>query len=293
MTVTLENQQLRVSIQDLGAQLCSVCSTDGTEYIWQADPAIWGRHAPLLFPIIGRLKGGQYTLGEKVWTIPTHGFARDTVFTLDQVEACQATFVLTHSPKTLEVYPFPFSLTVTYRLEGNQLIKSHRVENLGEGELLYELGGHDGYRVPLSPGEAMADYAVVLPGMDTLEPYGMDGENMLTPKGKAYPLEGGRIALTPATYGGLDTVILDQLPQRRAMLVDKAGRARVTVDFADFPYLGLWTANKPFDTNYVCIEPWSTLPDAVFVGRGLGDKPGIRRLGPGEAETLCYTTTFD
>lgn len=293
MTVTLENQQLRVSIQALGAQLCSVCRPDGTQYIWQADPAIWGRHAPLLFPVIGRLKDGRYTLGEKVWTIPTHGFARDMAFAVTQAEDGQASFTLTHSPETLAVYPFPFSLTVTYRLEGNRLIKSHRVENLGEGELLYELGGHDGYRAPLAPGEAMGDYAVVIPGVDTLEPYGMDRDNLITPKGAAYPLEGGRIALTPAVYGGLDTLILDQLPQRRAMLVDRAGRARVTVDFQDFPYLGLWTAGKPFDTNYVCIEPWSTLPDAVFAGRGLADKPGIRRLGPGQTETLFYTTTFD
>ena len=291
MIVTLENPVLRVSVEDAGAQLCSVRRPDGTEYIWQADPAVWGRHAPLLFPIIGRLKDGRYRLGEKTWTIPTHGFGRDSVFTVGERGEDRVTFTLTHSPKTRAVYPFAFSLAVTYRLEGDRLIKSHRVENLGGEEMLYELGGHDGYRCPLSPGETMGDYAVVLPGVDTLTPYGMNEENMLTPKGPAYPLEGGRIALTPATYG-LDTVILDDLPQRKAMLVDGTGRARVTVDFADFPYLGLWTADKPFDTNYVCIEPWSTLPDGVFLGRDLGDKPGIRRLAPGAAETLTYTTTF-
>ena len=100
------------------------------------------------------------------------------------------------------------------------------------------------------------------------------------------------MALKPRAYG-LDTVIVDQLPQRRACLVDGHGRARVTVDFLDFPYLVLWTADKPFDTNYVCIEPWTSLPDATFAGRGLGDKPGARRLPPGGAETLTYTTTFD
>lgn len=292
MTITLENQHLQVSIQDTGAQLCSVIGTDGTQYIWQADPAIWARHAPLLFPIIGRLKDSQYRLGEEVWTIPTHGFGRDSVFAVTDSESDRATFTLTESSRTLAVYPFAFSLEVTYRLEGNRLIKSHRVENRSSVEMLYELGGHDGYRAPLSPGETMGDYAVVLPGVNTLTPYDMNEENMLTPKGPSFHLKEGRIALTPSTYG-LDTIIVDDLPQRKAMLVNREGRARVTVEFDDFPYLGLWTAGKPFDTNYVCIEPWSTLPDAVFAGRDLRDKPGIRHLAPGQSETLTYTTTFE
>ena len=75
-------------------------------------------------------------------------------------------------------------------------------------------------------------------------------------------------------------------------LVDRSGRERVVVECPDFPYLGLWTADKPFDTGYFCIEPWSALPDAVFVGRGLEDKAGIRRLEPGGVHVLTYTTTF-
>ena len=104
-------------------------------------------------------------------------------------------------------------------------------------------------------------------------------------------LPNGRMPLTPASYG-LDTVILDRPPQARAVLVDGADRPRVTVEFDQFPYLGIWTQNKPFDTNYVCIEPWSTLPDAVFVGRELVDKAGIRSLAPGAVETLSYSVSF-
>ena len=65
------------------------------------------------------------------------------------------------------------------------------------------------------------------------------------------------------------------------------------MDFTGFPYLGLWTQDKPFDTNYVCIEPWTTLPDGTFVGRALADKQGIRTLEAGQSETLTYTTLFD
>ena len=72
----------------------------------------------------------------------------------------------------------------------------------------------------------------------------------------------------------------------------KAGHPRVMLSFPDFPYLGIWTQGKPFDTGYVCIEPWSSLPDGAFMGRELGDKPGIRRLAPGQREVLSYTTTI-
>lgn len=293
MTVTLKNQYLTAEIDDLGAQLCSVRSAAGTEYIWQADSAVWGRHAPLLFPIIGRLRDGQYTLDGRTYTISNHGFARDSRFTVAGQDGGSASFQLTDSAETRAVYPFAFSLTVTYTLEANRLIKSCRVENRSARTMYYELGGHDGFRAPLEAGEAMDDYAILLPGINTLEPYGMDAASlMVTPKAASYPLEEGRVPLKPAVFG-LDTIILDQLPQRRAILVNRAGRARVIVDFPDFPYLGLWTQGKPFDTNYVCIEPWSTLPDAVFAGRSLTEKQGIRSLAPGGQETLTYTTTFD
>lgn len=291
MTVTLKNSRLQAKFDTLGAQLTSVRDTRGDEYIWQADPAVWARHAPNLFPFIGRLKDGAYTLAGERYAISSHGFARDLEFAVaEQSDTC-VSFRLTDTAETRKVYPFSFVLTLTYTLEDNRLLKACTVENPSDQVLFYEFGGHDGYRVPVELGEGMADYAVRLPGVEVLRPYGMDPSGLLTPKEAAFPLEQGRVSLTPSVYG-LDTVILDNLPQRRASLVDRAGRERVRVDFPDFPYLGLWTPDKPFDTNFVCIEPWSSLPDAHFVGRGLEDKEGVRRLPPGGRETLAYTVTF-
>ena len=292
MTVTLRSHRLTVTIEDVGAQLCSVKTPAGAEYIWQADPAVWGRHAPLLFPVIARMREGQYTHGGQTYDIPSHGFARDSLFEVLESSDTRAVFRLGHSADTLKMWPFPFVLTVTYELEDNRLVKTCRVDNPGETDLLFELGGHDGFIAPLEPGETMADYAVVVPGLETITPYGMDETNTLAPKGPTYPLDGGRIPLKPSAFG-LDTVMLDDLPCRRAALVDKGGRPRVTLDFPHFPYLGIWTQAGEQDTNYVCIEPWSALPDATFVGRELADKAGIRTLPPGESDTLTYTTTFD
>ena len=292
MIVTIANECLTVDIEDFGAQLASVRSHSGTEYLWQGDADIWARRAPILFPILGRLKDNTYLLQGQPYTIPTHGFARDMVFEVVEQSPTRASFRLTDTPETRKVYPFAFSLTVTYALEGSRLTKSHRIENHSSVEMLYELGAHDGFQAPLSQGEKMGDYAIRLPGLDAIAPYGMDEACMVTPKGDSIPLTEGRMPLTPATYG-LDTVILDQPPQARAVLVDSQDRPRVTVDFSQFPYLGIWTQAKPFDTNYVCIEPWSTLPDATFVGRELKEKAGIRSLQPGGVEELSYTTTFE
>ena len=255
MTVTLKNELLTVVIEKKGAQLASVKNAAGQEYIWQADPAVWGRHAPLLFPIIGRLQNGAYTLNGKPYKIPSHGFARDSAFAVTEQTDTRAVFVLKESEETLALWPFPFVLTVTYELEGDQLKKSCTVENPGEETMYFELGGHDGFVAPHSAEQTMDDCAILLPGYeDSITPYGMDEACMITPKGDAIALDQGRVPLKPAVYG-LDTIILDSPASFRAILVDKEGKPLITMDYPGFPYLGIWTATPGFDANYVCIEP--------------------------------------
>ncbi|MGN1030309.1 MAG: aldose 1-epimerase family protein, partial [Butyricicoccaceae bacterium] len=81
MRYTIHNAVLTAEIDTHGAELCSLRSNlTGIEYIWQADPEVWARHAPLLFPIIGRLKDKQYTVKGETYDITQHGFARDSEF---------------------------------------------------------------------------------------------------------------------------------------------------------------------------------------------------------------------
>ncbi len=292
MILTIRSESLTVEIEDAGAQMASVRDNKtGVQYIWQGDPNIWPRRAPLLFPIIARLKDNQYTLDGKSWTIPTHGFCRSAPFAVSDQSENAVSFRYSDTEETRKSYPFAFALTVTYSIKGRVLTKRHKIENKSEIPMFYELGGHDGFRAPLAPGENMSDYAIRIPGLNHITPYGMDENNMITPKNRSFALPNGRISLKPSDYR-LDTVILDNLPQSKAVLVDKQDRPRVTMEFKDFPYLGIWTAAKNFDTNYVCIEPWTTLPDAVFAGRALSEKTGIRTLQPGKSEILTYTTTF-
>lgn len=287
----LQNGILSAAINPKGAELYSL-ELDGIERIWQGDPAIWGRHAPLLFPFIGRLKDQQYELDGKMIQAPMHGFCRDRMFETVEADDRHVRYRTQDDEETRSVYPFSFTLEVEFILEENTLIKRHTVTNHSDREMPFELGGHDAYRTTLIPGETMADYAIAFEGVDHLEPFAMDETGTLDlPKGHI-PLEGPLLTKLPQDVG-LDTIVLEGLPVRKATLVSRKSPRKVTVEFEDFPYLGIWTAQKGVVTNYICIEPWSTLPDGHFMGRKLTDKPGIVVLAPGEQKTLTFRSTFE
>ena len=173
MIVTIQSHVLTVDIDTLGAQLASIRTRDGEEYLWQGDPDIWARRAPILFPFIGRLKDSTYALQGTPYTISTHGFARDMEFEVVEQTEDTVSFQLTHTPQTQAVYPFAFTLTVTYSLKGHVLTKTHRVLNRSSRDMFYELGAHDGFRVPVGEGLTMDDYAIRLPGLERVAFYGM------------------------------------------------------------------------------------------------------------------------
>lgn len=287
----LQNGILSVAINPIGAELTSL-EKDGIQRIWGGDPAIWGRHSPLLFPLIGRLIDQQYELDGRRIDAPMHGFCRDRRFEAVEKTDTLVRYRTQDDEGTRAVYPFSFTLEVEFSLEEDSIVKRHIVTNRSDREMPFELGGHDAYRTTLMPGETMADYAVSFEGLDHLEPFGMDEKGALElPKGNI-PLTGGVLDKLPQDVG-LDTIVLENLPVRKAALFSRKSERRVTVEFDDFPYLGIWTAQKGVVTNYLCIEPWSTLPDGYFMGRKLTDKPGIQILQPGESRTLTYRTTFE
>ena len=106
MTYTIENEKFSVSIDSKGAELCSMRSKKtGIEYVWQADPHVWARHAPVLFPIVGRLKDKTYTVGGKEYHITQHGFGRDLEFAC--TEQTDTTLAFTLMPCLLYTSPSP------------------------------------------------------------------------------------------------------------------------------------------------------------------------------------------
>lgn len=263
----------------------------GLERLWCADPVVWGRHAPILFPLIGRLREGCYLLGGKRFDAPTHGFCRDRVFAVERLSPTAVRFTTVDDAQTREVYPFSFSFSVECALEGSAIVKTHRVENRGEGAMPFEVGGHEAYAVRLLPGERMADYFVRFEGLDCLEAFGMDERGILSLPKERIELDAGCLRRTPEQLG-LDTVVLEDVPGRKVTLGCDKSDHEVTVEFPDFPYLGIWTAQGKGEPRYLCIEPWSALPDGHFASREFSEKPGVRTLASGEVAELTYRMEF-
>ena len=300
--VTIENGSLAVRIAPKGAEMQSIVC-DGIERLWCGDPAVWGRHAPLLFPLIGRLRDGYYELDGRRIDAPTHGFCRDRVFSVERLSDAVVRFATCDDEETRAVFPFAFRLSVTYALEGSSVVKTHCIENRGDVPLPFEIGGHEAYATCLLPGETMGDYYVRFGAadkgadeaagvwVDRAEMFAMDEDGILDVPKIVVPLEAGCLTKTPEQLG-IDTIVLEGVPGSTATLASRKSDRAVTVEFPDFPYLGIWTKPMGVQARYLCIEPWSALPDAHFSPRELAEKPGVRTVAPGEAVELTYRMTF-
>lgn len=288
----LQNKGFRVEISTHGAELTSLKSLkDGTEYVWQGDPEIWGRHAPVIFPIVGRLKGKKYTAEGKEYEITQHGFGRDLEWEAHPVSDTCIEFTLTQNDITKKMYPWDFTCTLRYTLEGASLKKEHITKNDSNSTMYYEIGGHDGYTICWNKGESINDYYVEFEGITELHPIVVDENILLSRNHGNVPLENGRLQIKHGLFVP-DALMLDDLPVRKASIGCFKNSKRVTMDFADFPYFAVWSKNLPEDVPFVCLEPWSTLPDGDYLGQEIEGKVGVRVLKPGESETLTVITTI-
>ena len=237
----LENEMFRVEINELGAELSSFRSkATGTEYVWQADPAVWKRHAPILFPIVGRLKDKTYTVGGKAYEITQHGFGRDLEWQVGREGDTCVAFRLEPSEFTKKMYPWDFVCTVRYTLDGASLKKEHITENRSDTAMYYEVGGHDGYTLCWEDGEQVTDYYVAFEGTDKLCRIVTDEAVMLTEERTGVPLENGHLPLSRALFAN-DAVMTEGLPVRRATIGCTKNSRSVTMDFTDFDYFAVWS----------------------------------------------------
>jgi len=291
MKYIITNEYLSVTISDKGAELKSIKKiNDDVEYLWQMNKEIWERQAPLLFPIIGRLKDEEYIYDNQKYNIGIHGFAYVSLFEVYSVKKDKITFLLRENEETLKVYPFKFELYITYLLKDNTIIKEHKIINKNAKEMYFEIGGHEGYNLALFNGEKMGDYYIEFEGLNEIKTYTLDS-NMMVGKGKkTIQLENERLYLYPEVFKD-DALIIDEFAIRYVKIKNKKNNRSVKVEFNDFKYLGIWT--KYMVSNYVCIEPWSSLPDANFLDKNLINKQDIIKMKKNSEKVLSYTITIN
>jgi galactose mutarotase-like enzyme len=289
----LENDRCRVRINAHGAELSSLVRTDldGLEYLWPADPAVWARHAPVLFPIVGRLPDDTYLHQGQAYRLPQHGFARDRAFELAaEPTSQQVQLRLRDDEQSRAVYPFAFELTITHRLQDTTLHVGWQVRNpSAEAELLFSIGAHPAFRCPLLPDETFGDYAFRFDHPVQLERHLLQG-GLLTGQTEPVPTVGPELPLSYELFAH-DALVFKHYDFTRLALVSRRSARAVQTQFDGFPYLGLWT--KGPGAPFVCIEPWHGIASSVGGPTELRDKEGILTLAPGATFTAGYTITAE
>ncbi|MDF9800449.1 galactose mutarotase-like enzyme [Catalinimonas alkaloidigena] len=289
MNYILENEDWEAQIKSEGAELCSFKNKkSGKEYIWQADPDVWARHAPVLFPIVGRLKDDQYRLEGKTYSMSQHGFARDRDFSLVEQEKASLRLGLTADHETMEKYPFNFVLDITYQLLENELIVSYSVSNKDQQPMPFSIGAHPAFTTPKIINKQMQEYHLVFDQAETLDRY-LIKDGLQT--GRTRPLleNEQKLPLHPKFFED-DAIVLKGVQSKWVSLVVHAsGEKLVDISVEDFPYLGIWQKEN---SDFICIEPWLGIADKNDFAGDLSEKEGIQMIAPEKVFECSYKIKF-
>lgn len=287
---TISTPQLSIQTSAHGAELCSIIA-NGKEYLWQADPAYWKRHSPVLFPIVGSVWENEYRNEGITYSLSQHGFARDKAFELILEQPDEVRYRLQSDEETKKKYPFDFCLEIGYRVKANQIEVLWEVKNIGKKEMPFQIGAHPAFYYPdFNPETSERGFF----GFDKAE-----GLNciLISEKGCAdpdtlYPVEltDGLLPLDTHTFDR-DALILENSQVQKVTLYNKEKQPYLSLHF-DAPVVGLWSPpakNAPF----ICIEPWYGRCDRAHYAGEFKDKDWMQHLAPGETFQGGYTIVIE
>lgn len=276
---TLSTSELTIKVSPHGAELCSICC-NGKEYLWQADPAYWKRHSPVLFPIVGSVWENAYRHEGETYALTQHGFARDMEFELVAEGDHDLLFRLTDNEETRKKYPFPFCLEIGYRIEGKKIEVVWTVRNTGNREMHFQIGAHPAFYFPGYDAETTERGYFGFGETKDLR-YILISEKGCADPDKEYPLAlaDGLLPLDVHTFDK-DALILEGGQVEQVVLYNKEKKPVLSLS-SDAPVMGLWSPpmkNAPF----VCIEPWFGRCDRAHYTGEYKDKDWMQHLAPGE-----------
>ena len=272
----LENKFIKVEIKKTGVELKSLYSKETEiEYLWQGDPSVWAGQAPILFPIIGCLKNNEFIFDDNYYQTPKHGFVRhNNDFVVKSSSDTSITFSLMYNEDLLKIFPFKFEFLVTYTIEKNSICVSHRVINLDNKAIYFSIGGHTAFNCPLVDNEEYSDYYLEFEKEETCDKYEVLKNGLIG--NSTFPLlNNSKIINLHNNIFENDALVLKDLKSRNIILKNIKNRHEISVEYNDFPYLGIWA--KP-NSRFVCIEPWLGISDSVDSNQNITDKEGIIKL---------------
>ena len=285
---TLKNEILTVQVKEHGAELASI-RKGSVEYLWQADPMFWGRHSPVLFPIVGSVWEKRYRVDGREFELGQHGFARDMDFTMVEGSEDEVRYRLESTEDTLKKYPWPFVLEIAYRLHGNMIDVIWEVSNPGNEDMYFQIGAHPAFNYPdydpqtVERGFLSFDRGEGLECIRIKEKGCVDAETL-------YPLDipaDGLLPLTRETFDKIDTIML-QDGQIGSVALYRTDRTPWLKLSFEAPVVGIWSPpgkNAPF----ICLEPWYGRCDRAGYEGDYRDRDWVNRLAPGERFSSVYT----
>ena len=286
----IENEELLVELKTAGAELTRVYSKKTElEYLWKGDASFWGRHAPVLFPIVGQVKNKTYVVQGEEYHLSQHGFARDCEFVIINQEKDEVSFELSYSEETLAIYPFKFALQVSYKLISNQLIVNYQVVNKDEKDILFSLGGHPAFNCPLVDGTSFEDYYLQFQENEIANQLHLNTETGLRNGSEEQVAIGEKIDLSYDLFKN-DALIYEGLKSSEVSLLSTKHKHGLTFGFADWRYLAFWTKEK--HTPFICLEPWCGITDADESNGNFPNKLAVEKLAVEKRFTIDYSVKF-
>lgn len=282
MLTRIVNDHLTVDISSLGAEMQSITSGDGRNWLWNGDAAFWTGRSPVLFPIVGKAPDNRLEIGGKSYEMNQHGFARRSEFVLAESSATSCRYELTASEATRAVYPFDFRLALTHSLDGHTLTVAAEVTNTGNGPLPFGLGFHPAFVWPL-PGAAGSLHEVVLD--NGAEPGLVRLDNGLRLPGRHHsPFRNGRLVLDHGLF--VDDAMIFPEDAGSGLTYGAENGPALKFRFENLPNLALWT--KP-GAPFICVEPWHGTAAEIGAGGDIMARPYSISLANGETARFAFS----
>lgn len=288
MQTTIQNEYLKITAKTAGAELTSVFSkTQNKELLWNANTDFWPRHAPVLFPIVGKLKNNTFAHQGKHYQLPQHGFARDNNFELEHQTENSLTFLLKSHAETLLKYPFDFELRLVYTLQNNQLHTQYVVKNTGTETQYFSIGAHPAFMCPLFENEKLEDYYLVFEKPETLDRH-LLADGLFDYSTESVLSHQRELPLNESLFEK-DAVVFKNMASEKVVL--KSNKSNYTLEFtySGFPHFGIWSKK---DSGFLCLEPWCGYSDYVDASGEISEKIAIQSLVPQAIFERTFSAKF-
>lgn len=263
MNITIQNEHAAVICQTLGAELLSYRTASGKEYLWQKDPAYWAKTSPVLFPYIGAVPQAVVIHG-KAYDMPRHGFVKDADFAVSEQSADYVVLSTGATDATRAVFPYEFTFTVTFRLEGPKLLVTYGVINQSQEEMPFLIGGHPAFFCPMEEGEHFTEYLLRFEDEEAEDLH------------LQYPMFDN------------DAVLYENLTHRTVKLIHQCTEKGIQFDFPDYLTVAFWTPIKK-DAPFLCIEPWCGGTMDQVPNTHLLEKKYVQSLPAGQARDYRFS----